>query len=449
MLQNKWWMGALGMLALAGCGAPQDGEQETGASATTEAESESTGELPDDGIESQVECSDRAALDATAEELDVNGRADAMVGLELLGALGKDTDNVLLSPFSLRTAFGQVYAGTSGASRTEIESLFGFAELGDRSHDVLGAVAQTLETRNAAETEYAPELVLSPANRSFFDLAFEETIVKSWKTRVQDAYGVCFEFFDMNRDLEATKAHINRWVAHETHDKIPDLVKFLPPHVSAVVVNAVYFRASWGTPFEDGLTMPGTFTTRSGAEVQVDMMRAPVMAGGYAQGDGWTAVGIPYSDSRLEMVIVVPSMDVATFEAGLDDAALDDIFDGLTRTYVDLKLPKFNIKSTWALKDALMSLGMTAPFQNPADFYGIAPGIDKIEEVFHDVAIAIDEKGTEAAAATAIVFGDDGGGEPEPEVTVVVDRTFYLAIRDRDARSVMFFARIGDPKAAS
>jgi serine protease inhibitor len=447
MVQSKRWMGMAAMSLTMGCVAPQSGEQETGAQES--AGSESTGELPDDGIDAQVECSNRAALDATAEELAINGRADVKVGLELLGELGEAKDNVLLSPFSLRTAFGQVYAGTSGASRTEIERVLAFDALGDRTHEVLGYVAQTLETRNAEETEYEPALILSPANRSYFDLPFEKTMVKSWKTRVEDAYGVCFEFFELNRDLERTRNHINAWVAHETHDKIPELVKFLPPEVSAVIVNALYFRASWATPFEESLTAPGMFTNRKGATVQVEMMHAPLLGSSHAQGDDWEAVAIPYSDSRLEMVVVLPSGDPAAFEANLDEAALDGMFDALTPTIVDLTLPKFDIKSTWTLSGPLMSLGMEAPFMNGFDFAGIAPGMYPIFEVFHDVAIAIDEKGTEAAAATAIVFGDEGGEEPVPEFTVVVDRTFYLAIRDRDARGVMFFARIGDPKASS
>jgi serpin B len=87
---------------------------------------------------------------------------------------------------------------------------------------------------------------------------------------------------------------------------------------------------------------------------------------------------------------------------------------------------------------------MSAAFENGEDFSPIAEGMEPIAFVFHDVAIAIDEKGTEAAAATAVVFGDDGGDEPEPVATMVVDRTFYLAIRDREFGAVLFFARIGE-----
>lgn len=442
-------------LALGGCTTSphgendeHDGEQET--ADPTGSESESTGDLPDDGIDAHVECGNTKALAPDANELAVNAEGDASVGLALLGRLGEQSDNVLLSPLSLRTAFGQVYAGTSGTSRTEIGKVFALDALGDRTHVVLGGISQTLETRNAAETEYEPELVFRPANRSFFDTRFQDGVDPDWMALVQESYGVCFEYFDLNRDHAATLKHINGWVADQTNDLIPDLVKGLPDQVDLVLVNALYFRASWGTAFEDSFTAPAQFTARNGDSVEVDTMRAPLLYASHAAGEGWEAVAIPYSDSRLEMVVVMPDLGTdAAFEASLDGAALDGIFQALQPTIVDLSLPKFDIKSTWALRAALESLGMQAAFSNGSDFAGIAKGMLPIYEVFHDVAIAIDEKGTEAAAATAIVFGDEGGGEESPEFTVRVDRTFYVAIRDRDARSLVFFARIGNPKAAA
>ncbi|MBC8067898.1 MAG: serpin family protein [Deltaproteobacteria bacterium] len=452
MTENKWWM-TMAALCFTGCAAAADGSGEPASTSDTEAgdptEAESTETIGEDGIDARVECSEHAQLTVSAEDLARNGRGDAAVGLKLLGALGQESDNVLLSPLSLRTAFGQVDAGASGASRTEIEDVFELTELGERSHDVLGGAMQLLQSRNAAETEQAPELIFRPANRSFFDIAFESSVNAGWLKQVQESYGVCFEYFDMNRDTAETRAHINDWVADQTHDMIPELVKFLPEHVSLVLVNALYFKASWETPFDAGLTTDRQFTTRSGARVELPMMRAPVLMAQYASTDGWEAVAIPYSNARLEMVVILPATSAATsFESSLDADALDGIFEELAPSYVDLALPKFDITSSWALRPALERLGMNAPFSNAADFRGIAEGMEPIFEVFHDVAIAIDEKGTEASAATAVVFGEDGGEESVAEHTVVVDRTFYVAIRDSEARSVLFFARIGNPAAS-
>jgi serpin B len=405
------------------------------------------GETPNPVDQPAERCGERGAPDASVEELELNARADLEVGTTLLGALSDEHDNVLVSPYSLRTAFGQVYAGTQGDSRPEIESILGFEALGDRTHAVLDAATQALESRNAEGTEERPELIVRPVNRSFFDTSFEDSIGEDWLETVQTSYGTCIEVFDLNADHEATLERVNGWVSDQTNDLIPNLVKSLPEEVSLIVVNALYFKAAWGVPFEASLTEDADFTTRSGARAGVKMMRAPLHQGRYAEQDGWQAVSLPYSDGRLEMVVILPAAGTdAAFEASLDADVLESVLADLQHATIDLRLPRFDLTSTWGLRPALESLGMQAAFQNGEDFSPIAAGMLPIFEVFHDVAIAIDEKGTEAAAATAVVFGEDGGGEePVAEATMIVDHTFYLAIRDSQAGAVLFLARIGDP----
>jgi serpin B len=391
-------------------------------------------------------CGERNVPDATPDELALNARADLEVGAVLLASLPSEHDNVLVSPYSLRTAFGQVYAGTRGDSRSEIESILGFSALGDRTHAVLDAATQALESRNAEGSDEIPELIVRPINRSFFDTKFEGKIGEPWLETVQSSYGTCIEVFDLNADHNATMERVNGWVADQTNDLIPKLVKSLPPQVDLILVNALYFKASWDTPFEDYLTEDGSFTTRSGARADVKMMHAPVHQGSYAEQEGWQAVSLPYSDGRLEMVVILPAAGTdAAFEDALDADVLESVLGELQHATIDLRLPRFDLTSTWALRRTFESLGMLAAFQNPDDFFPIAEGMLPIFEVFHDVAIAIDEKGTEAAAATAVVFGDSGSDEPVAEATMIVDHTFYLAIRDQEAGAVMFLARIGDP----
>lgn len=462
MADNKWWIAAW-MVGAVGCVAPASDDDSAGSSSDTDAPEPSTGAVDptddttgdeptgdttggDNPVQSVEMCGERAALEATAAELATSAVADADVALDLLGALGAAEDNVLLSPLSLRSAFGQVYAGTSGASHGEIASVLGFEESGDRTHAVLGGIERELQTRNFAETEDQPGVTFAPANRTFVDVTYADALEPDWLAIVQEQYGVCIEVFDINRDREVSRDYINAWVASQTHELIPELVGGLPDFTAMVVVNALYFQASWATPFADDLTSMRPFTTRGGVTKDVSTMRAPLLSASHAAGDGWVAVGLPYSDGRLEMVVIVPDLDTtAAFEEGLDGAGLDAIFGALAPTYVDLSLPTFDLKSEWNLKEPLMALGMNAPFVNGSDFAGIAAGMFPIWEVFHDVAISIDEKGTEAAAATAIVFGDEGGEEPEVEHVVVVDRTFYVAIRDQNVGSVMFFGRVGDP----
>jgi serpin B len=402
-----------------------------------------TGNEPED-------CGDRDAPDATADELQTNALGDLQVGTTLLGELGRDETNVLLSPFSLRVAFAQVYAGTHGVSRHEIERILAFDGLGpERTHGVMNTVSQGLAARSAEATDEVPELIVRPINRSFLDVDYEAALNPAWAERVQSSYGACIEVFDLNEDPEYTRQYVNGWVAGQTNDLIPELVKFLPDVTSLIVVNALYFKAAWAVPFEESASMDAPFTTLDGPSKAVEMMRAPLLEGSYAQDAGWQAVAIPYSDRRLEMVVVLPADGTqAELEASLDAAMLDDILSRLAPSVVDLRMPKFDLMSSWTLKPTLQALGMVAAFENAADFSPIADDMYPIFEVFHDVAIAIDEKGTEAAAATAVILGgDDGSTEPIASATMVVDRTFYLAIRDRELGAVMFFARIGDPTA--
>lgn len=429
------WITTMSLLLATACGTTDDGGSSL----------EIPGETPDPVEEPAERCGERNAPDATRAELDLNARADLEVGASLLSALSGEHDNVLVSPYSLRTAFGQVYAGTQGASRPEIEAVMGFSALGDRTHAVLDAVSQALESRNAEASDESPELIVRPVNRSFFDVSMEDGIGERWLETVQTSYGTCIEVFDLNADHQATMDHVNGWVSDQTNGLIPDLVKFLPPRVTLILVNALYFKAAWSVPFEESLTEDGSFTTRGGSRVDVKMMHAPLHQGRYAEDEGWQAVSLPYSDGRLEMVVILPRAGTeASFEAALDADVLESVLGGLEPTTVDLRLPRFDLLSTSALRPVLESLGMEASFKNDEDFSPIAAGMMPIYEVFHDVAIAIDEKGTEAAAATAVVFGEDGGDEPVVEATMVVDHTFYLAIRDQDAGAVLFLARIGN-----
>lgn len=458
MADNKWWIATwmVGAGMVGGCVAPA-GSDDPSAATTVDTDDLEPSTGPDDttgadstGVDNPVQsvelCGERAELEATADELDASAIADADVGLDLLGQLGESDDNVLLSPLSLRSAFGQVYAGTGGNSRTQIAATLGFDGLGDRTHAVLGGIERELQSRNAEGTEEEPAVAFRPANRTFVDVSYADALNDDWLAIVQQQYGTCVEVFDINADPGLSRTYMNDWVASQTNDLIPELIGGLPDVTAMVVVNALYFKASWATPFVEAYTEPDAFTTRGGVTKDVPTMHASVLPASHAQGEGWVAVGLPYSDGRLEMVVIVPDLDTSTaFEEGLDGVGLDAIFDALAPTYIDLSLPKFDLKSEWSLKDALEMLGMTAPFSNGGDFSGIAAGMYPIFEVFHDVAIAVDEKGTEAAAATAIVFGDEGGEEPVSEYSVVVDRTFYVAIHDRSIGSVMFFARIGDP----
>jgi serpin B len=163
-------------------------------------------------------------------------------------------------------------------------------------------------------------------------------------------------------------------------------------------------------------------------------------------GDGWQAVELPYVGGKLAMLVIVPD-DLAAFEGTLDEGLFADVVSGLATAQVILGLPKFGTESQLTLNDILADLGMPAAFTDAADFSGITTQEPlKITAVIHQANIDVDEKGTEAAAATAVVMGRTSA--PAETVTLTVDRPFLFALRDIETGAVLFLGRIADPSAS-
>jgi serpin B len=210
-----------------------------------------------------------------------------------------------------------------------------------------------------------------------------------------------------------------------------------------VLTNALYFKAPWALPFDEDLTESGEFTTLSGDTVQADMMsQAEEFA--YTSGEGYEALEMTFHRDELSMVFILPDEDTFdSFEANFDQAALEDVLDGLAPAYGSVTIPKFEYESGFTLGDALRSMGMTTAFVS-ANLSGMIDGGGLfIDEVFHKTFIAVDERGAEAAAATAIVVGETSA--PTEEFDFIANRPFLFLIRDRVTGAVLFFGRLTDP----
>jgi serpin B len=210
-----------------------------------------------------------------------------------------------------------------------------------------------------------------------------------------------------------------------------------------VLTNAIYFKAPWAKKFGplDGLP----FTGVDGAVSSVPAMSVSKV-GAYRQGAGWRSGEMPYLGNELSMVVIVPD-DLAAFESSLDAERLDVVLNGPSTGMASLQMPKFEFRTEAQLAQPLSVLGMPLAFdEGRADFSGIT-GDERlfIDDVFHQGFIAVDEEGTEAAAATAVVFeavsGAIGGD-------LTVDRPFLFAIRDIPTGAILFFGRVTDPTAS-
>ena len=212
-----------------------------------------------------------------------------------------------------------------------------------------------------------------------------------------------------------------------------------------VLTNAVLLDASWAMPFDPDMTSPAPFTLPDGSVVDAEMMR-DTRSILFAEGDGWQAIELPYVGDDLAMLLVVP--DVGSFDA--IEARLGDFVGGLEMNpaRVALALPRFQFRSQLGVVDALRGLGMTDAFDRGlADFSGMTGGRDLfISDVLHETFVSVDEAGTEAAAATAVIIDLRSAVVGDP-IVLEIDRPFFFVLRDRVTGAVLFLGRVTDPTA--
>ncbi|HSW42454.1 MAG TPA: serpin family protein [Patescibacteria group bacterium] len=367
-------------------------------------------------------------------------------GLDLYRAIAVGTDNAVISPASVALALAMARAGARGETAEQMDAVlrrFGADELAAwpaALDAALAARSGTFRDQDGSDLE----VILRIANAPFAQrgMPLEDAFLEALASR----FGAGLRLVDYIAATEDARQAINAWVDEQTEQRIPELLVpgVLTPLTRLTLVNAIYLKAPWRTPFVAEATAPAPFTRLDGSVVEV-----PTMSTGgslrYAAGTGWRAVELPYLGDQLALTVIVPD-DLADFEAGLDAAGLEAIVAELTDRPVTLALPRFGIETKAQLASALRAMGMPVAFDPPrADFSGITAAEDLfIHEVVHQANIDVDEKGTEAAAATAVVIGVTSAPVDEP-VTMLVNRPFVFALRDLETGAVLFLGRVTDP----
>ena len=389
------------------------------------------------------------------------------LGIDLLAKTAKPNENALLSPYSIQNALAMTYAGATGKTRVEMASVLHFptddTEL-NKSFAALEAELTGIEKSTArivADSKHGgpkEPITLSVANRLYGQEGYD--FRSKFLATLKESYGAPLEQLDFVKEADKATKLINTWVAGQTRDRIRNLIPdgALTKDTGLVLVNAIYLKAGWAKEFEKGSTQPAVFHVKGG-----DAQDVPVMFKhsqyGYAKMEGYTAVALPYIGSDLQFVILLPDdvNGLAALESKLTPAILAKCA-ALESTDMNLWLPKFKLEPpVMKLSDQLKDLGMKTAFNEPqgsANFDGIAPRKPNdylyISEVFHKTFLSLDENGTEAAAATAVVmmrmlsFGD----ETQPK-DVHVDHPFLFAIQDRKSGACLFIGRVTDPRPAA
>lgn len=378
----------------------------------------------------------RRAADAPQADRDALTAGNTAFALDLYQALRAEAGNLFLSPYSVSSALAMVYAGARGETEQQMAGGLHFDLPQERLHPAFNAVDQTLTGGNDDPEAFQLRIANSVWGQTGYPFRPEYLDV------LAENYGAGLRLADFAGASEPARQAINGWVAEQTADRIKDLMP--PDSVTAdtrlVLANAVYFKAKWETPFQSW--GDGEFTLADGAVVKTPFMTRRSQAR-YMPGDSFEAVEIAYQGSRARMVVVVPaSGQFADFEAGLDGAQLAAILDGLQETEAVLEMPKFSFESSFSLAETLAGMGMPDAFSGAADFSGMdGSGGLSISHVEHKAFVAVDELGTEAAAATGA-----GMVVSAPPVILRIDRPFLFLIQDLSTGSVLFIGRVLDPR---
>jgi len=387
---------------------------------------------------------DMAAIDA----LTLGQRAFAF---ELYQVLRADDGNLIYSPHSIAGAFALAQAGARGDTAAEIAAVFHFPEA-TALHPTFSALDQSL-------SKPVPAAEPDPSGTPQPDRSFQLRVANAaWGQRGYDFetsyldllaeyYGAGLHVVDF-ADPAAAAGEINRWVADQTADRITDLVP--PDQLSAdtrlALTNAVYFKAGWADEFV-ALPDPLPFTTEAGALVDA----SGILTSGflpYAFVDGVQIVEVPYAGGRMSFVALLPEPDgLAAFEDRLTQVWFDNALAGLASTDLILTMPALDYESRYGLAPALETLGLQNAFSSGlADFSGIDGTRDLfISAILHQANITLDETGTEAAAATALIMEAGAAPVPSEPLALTLDRPYLYVIRDRASGALLFVGRVVDP----
>ncbi len=330
------------------------------------------------------------------------------------------------------------YAGARGETADQIADAFHWSGTpAETTHAGYGAWMTDLN---------APRQVgeLAAANRLFGQQGF--TFRQSFLDLVAADYGAPLEQLDFIGASEPSRVHINDWVADQTRDRIQELLPAgsVTSDTRLVLTNAVYFNGKWKHQFKTDMTTNQPFRLADG-QVQSTPTMYQLERFGYGHFDGYQMLEMPYEGDDLSMVVVLPDADdgLAALEAALTAEAFAANVDNLFQRDVHVHLPKFTFRDQASLRSSLQALGMVDAFTDNADFSGIADAGLAISEVVHKTFIEVNEIGTEAAAATGVIF--ELTSLPPPPVEFRADHPFLFALRDRHTDGILFWGRLADP----
>jgi serpin B len=391
---------------------------------------------------------ERVAAAAPQAETDQLVAGNSAFAFDLYQALRDGEGNLFFSPYSVSLALAMTHAGARAETEQQMADTLHYTLPQSQLHPTFNALDTTLSSAGQADGADQPEdaFQLNIANAIWGQEGFE--FLPEFLDTLAENYGAGLRTLDFGSDPEEARTTINNWVSEDTEEKIKDLIAqgALGNDTRLVLTNAIYFNGKWLLQFDPGLTFDDRFNLLDGDGVLVPMMGQEENFG-YGEGDGYQAVALPYQGANMSMIFVLPELErFEEVEAALSADFLSDVIDGLDVQRVDLTVPKFTFESEFGLARTLADMGMADAFGEAADFSGMTGKRDLfISDVVHKAFVAVDEEGTEAAAATAVIMAEMAA-MPQEAVEMRLDHPFLFFIRDDDSGTILFAGRVLNPE---
>ena len=400
------------------------------------------------GLKSELKSSLPQQTDPKSNPADVQSlvEGNTAFAISLYQRLAAEDGNLFFSPYSVSSALAMTYGGARDQTQAQIQAALHFPFTPDQLNPAFNLLTLNLDklTQNAQDST-KKDFELNIANAIWGQVDFK--FLQTYLDMLAENYGAGMRLVDFAGNPEAARQGINDWVSQQTQDKIKDLIPLgvLDPLTRLVLTNAIYFKAAWMHPFDPKNTAPGDFYKPDGSKVSVPMMHYTENTG-YLISDGAIVVELPYQGGNISMLVLMPDPGTLPgFEQSLTPDRLAALASKIPVQNVQLSFPKFKIEASVSLAEVFKSMGMLDPFDpSAADFSGMDGARDLfIQAIMHKAFVDVNEAGTEAAAATAVMVGATSM-QAEP-VTVTIDHPFLFVLRDRTTGTILFMGRVVDP----
>ena len=360
---------------------------------------------------------------------------------DMYGELVNGSENVFFSPYSITTALGMAYEGARGKTAEEMESVLDIPRDEDARLDMMKELQNMLNAEGAGYE-------LSTAN-AYWLARFGE-LKQHYVDSIERYYLAHGQRLDFAGDPEGSVDAINAWVEERTNGKIKDLlcVMDIDPSTYLVLTNAVYFKSDWRYQFDEDATERMNFHLSGGGSTETDIMHMcdENVELNYTDNTDIQVLQLPYKNSDTHMYLLLPrDNDVTTLESRMNRDSFQGLKDSLSPQYVDLYLPKFKLEQKYNLNDKLIRMGMPTAFTPGADFSKMTNESVYIDKVIHQSFVEVDEEGTEAAAATAVIMVNFSAEPSSTPVEFRADHPFIFVIEHRESGQILFMGKVETP----